>query len=187
MIHPKQIKAYNLARQEIGTVEIKGERDNPEIVGWFADVGHSWVQDDETAWCAAFVGAMLEAAGLNSTKALNARSYLEWGEEVPLRSAQPGDIVVYWRESPESWKGHVGFYVDQAGETIITLGGNQRNEVNETPYDTDKLLSVRRIHGPGPKPKRPGFKSPVTDGEQSQGWLAKIVSMIGNLFGRRKS
>jgi hypothetical protein len=23
---------------------------------------------------------------------------------------EPGDIVVFWRESPQSWKGHVGIF-----------------------------------------------------------------------------
>ncbi len=74
---PKQTKAdvaYASAKKEAGTWEW-GEGHNPKIVQWFADVGHSWVKDDETAWCAAFLGAMLEKAGIPSTRKLNARQH----------------------------------------------------------------------------------------------------------------
>ena len=69
---------YEHAKGELGVTEIAGEIDNKTIVEYFAEVGHSWVKDDETAWCAAFIGAMIERSGYRSTRELNARSYLKW-------------------------------------------------------------------------------------------------------------
>jgi uncharacterized protein (TIGR02594 family) len=135
--------AYKLAQADIGTVEWS-EGHNPKVVKYFSDVGHDWVKDDETAWCAAFVGAMLKRAGLPHTGKLSARSYLQWGEEVALGSAQEGDIVVFWRGSPDGWQGHVGFFVRRAGTHIEVLGGNQNNSVNVQRYPADRLLGVRR-------------------------------------------
>lgn len=135
--------AYDLARADLGTTEW-GEGHNPKVVQYFADVGHSWVTDDETAWCAAFVGAMLKRAGMPHTGKLNARSYLEWGVPVHLDYAKPGDLVVLWRESPDSWKGHVAFFVRREGDNVILLGGNQSNRVNEQAYPVDKILGVRQ-------------------------------------------
>ena len=131
-----------LARSEIGTKEIKGGKDNPLIVQYFDDVGHGWIDDDETAWCAAFVGSCLERSGFASSKQVNARSYLPWGKKV--NAPRTGDIVIFWRESPTSWKGHVGFYVGEDGPHIDVLGGNQSNEVNITKYSKSRLLGYRR-------------------------------------------
>lgn len=140
----KQATAYALASEEVGMREIKGPSHNAEIVQMFAEVGHSWVKDDETAWCAAFVGAMLERAGLPSTRKLDARSYMTWGRRVPIAEAQPGDLVVFWRDNPESWKGHVAFYVRDAGMFVEVLGGNQQDAVNVARYPKSRILEVRR-------------------------------------------
>jgi uncharacterized protein (TIGR02594 family) len=136
-------KAHELAREDLGTWEWD-EGHNPKVVQYFHDVGHEWVMDDETAWCAAFVGAMLKRAGMAHTGKLNARSYEQWGEEVPLREAQPGDIVVFSRGDPKGWQGHVGFYESHDEVNVRVLGGNQANQVNIKPYARARLLSVRR-------------------------------------------
>lgn len=135
--------AYELANKDFGTWEW-GKGHNPKVLQYFADVGHSWVKDDETAWCAAFVGAMLKRAGLPHTGKLNARSYLEWGEPVQLSEAKEGDIVVLWRGSPNSAQGHVGFFVRQQGNRVDLLGGNQGNQVNITGFPVERVLAVRR-------------------------------------------
>ena len=136
--------AYDKAYEQIGTWEWKGAEHNPKIVGWFADVGHAWVQDDETAWCAAFVGAMLKAAGLPHTGKMNARSYLDYGEHVEPENARKGDICIFWRDDPTSWKGHVAFFHEYRGGNVEVLGGNQKDQVNVTAYPQKRLLAVRR-------------------------------------------
>ena len=61
--------------------EIQGPEENtPEIVAFFKEVGHSWVKNDELAWCAAFANAMLIRADFPHTGKLNARSFLDLGE-----------------------------------------------------------------------------------------------------------
>ena len=138
-----------IARQHLGLKEWPGARHNPEIIEMFDQSGHAWVQDDETPWCAAFVGAVLGQAGLRGTGKLNARSYLDWGEEIPLSQAQEGDIVVFWRGEPDGWQGHVGFYAGIAADGAIkVLGGNQGNAVSIADYPRGRLLSVRRATKP---------------------------------------
>tara|TARA_R110000744_G_scaffold2592_5_gene10323 strand:+ start:8992 stop:9501 length:510 start_codon:yes stop_codon:yes gene_type:complete len=148
-----QAAAYRLAETFRGLKEIAGPRDEAKIVQMFAAVGHAWVKDDETAWCAAFVGAMIERVGLISTKALNARSYLDWGEEVDPQYAQAGDVVVFSRGDPKGWQGHVAFFVSQDATNISVLGGNQSNMVSVARYPKSRLLGVRRITPPAPAPK----------------------------------
>lgn len=148
--------AYKLARGFIGTKEIVGRRHNPIVVQWFADVGHSWVNDDETPWCAAFVGSMLKRGGYRFTGKLNARSYADTpsNTKVRLLDAEEGDIVVFERGN-DGWSGHVAFFVRQTDKSILCLGGNQNNEVNEKWYGKNRLIGVYR-----PKPTAPVVSRP---------------------------
>jgi len=137
------MKAFQIALSKFGVKEIKGHEDNPEIVGWFNDLGYEGEKlKDETAWCSLFANWCCKQAGLPYTGALNARSWLDWGVEVDI--PKQGDIVVLWRESPDSWKGHVGFYVTERHGWIYVLGGNQSNEVNIKAYPKKRLLEYRR-------------------------------------------
>lgn len=136
------MNAYELAQKEVGTVEWE-KGDNPKVVAYFKDSGNAWVKDDETAWCAAFVGAMLKRAGIKGTGKLTARSYLDWGVPVERKDARPGDIVIFERGN-SSWQGHVGFFVKDRGALIDVLGGNQSNAVNVKGYQASKLLGIRR-------------------------------------------
>lgn len=126
-----------------GLKEIKGAEHNAQVVEFFHEIGHEWVQDDETAWCAAFVGAVLKRAGYEHTGKLNARSYLDigWEPTVP----EPGDLVILWRNDPNSWQGHVGFWVNEDEQHVHLLGGNQSNQVNIAAYDRGRILGYRRL------------------------------------------
>ena len=166
----RQRNAYLLAKKKLGLKEKRGAVHNQEIVAFAAEVGHEWVEDDETPWCASFVGAMLQRAGLESTRKLNARSYINWGEPVSLQSAEHGDIVVFWRGDRHGWQGHVGFFDGKRGDDIIVLGGNQNNEVNRSPYPVDRLLSIRRQFGP---------LQPLTDTLTGE---SPLVALINRLF-----
>ena len=172
--HQKQLAAYKLAQGRLGLKEIAGKQHNKEIVDFFAAVGHGWVKDDETAWCAAFVGAMLNEAGLTSTKALNARSYLDWGVEVPLDEAREGDIVVFWRGSPDAATGHVGFFEAETDKTIRVLGGNQSNSVSVAGYKKERLLSVRRM----PRRLHPMPPMPEPANDKPKSLIDAIVGII---------
>lgn len=98
-----------------------------------------------TAWCAAFVDAVLGAGGSKGTGKLNARSYLAWG--VPVDTPAIGDVVVLQRGSggENDWRGHVGFYMGtNADGTIRVLGGNQGDSVSEDDFKAEKVLGFRR-------------------------------------------
>ena len=158
---------YQLARSEIGTREIRGSRHNPKVVQYFADVGHDEIDDDETAWCAAALGSWLERSGIKSTGQLTARSYINWGDKVSsLDMAEEGDVVVFWRESPRSWKGHVGFYVKHDDSSVTIVSGNQANAVTEADFPRRRLLGIRRARVSA---------SPVSETKFSRGVLEEIA------------
>lgn len=137
---------FEVAKNYIGVREIPGKKHNPIILGWLRKIG-TWVTDDETAWCSTFINYCALVTGRERTGKLNARSWLEVGAAVDLDSARKGDVVILWRGSKSSWKGHVAFldHYNKSRGLLYLLGGNQNNEVNVTAYSTDRLLGIRRL------------------------------------------
>lgn len=151
------MSGFEIANQELerGVLEIPGPKDEERIVLY-----HTFTtlkaQDDETSWCAAFVnyceaqangyetGEEWIAAHLHGAGQANARSLLRYGQAAD--KPKVGDIVVYWRESKTSWKGHVGyvFAPDDGFGNVLTLGGNQGNRVSIKPYPQSRVLGYRR-------------------------------------------
>jgi len=140
-------RLYNLTPLQLA-LSFLGEKEkfndgtsNPRILSLYKDFA-DWVTDTEVAWCSAYMNSIYASTGYEYSGKLNARSWLDIGERV--ESPVPGDIVVFWRESPTSWKGHVGIYVNQNENNIMVLGGNQSNMVNISEYSKNRLLEYRR-------------------------------------------
>ncbi|MGE0212283.1 MAG: TIGR02594 family protein [Parvibaculaceae bacterium] len=145
MSEPRHLE---IARAALGLKEKAGGAHEARILEMFNDVGHGWVDNDETAWCAAFVGSCLERSGIRSTRALNARSYLSWGEPVSIEEARPGDVAVFSR-GKEAWQGHVGFVLAVTAKAIRLISGNSGNAVTDQLYPRFSLLGIRRASGTG--------------------------------------
>jgi len=143
-------KILKIAAAELGQKEISGPEDNPTIVNYAREAGFSWVDDDETPWCSIFVNWVAMKADLNGSKQANARSWLLVGLNVDA-SPEPGDVVIFWRDSRESWLGHVGFFFGFSHDKkrIYCLGGNQGNQVSVSAYPVDNLLGFRRLSESG--------------------------------------
>ena len=134
----------NTALSQYGIKEIKGSKDNPEILKYFNSIGFDGsALKDETAWCAAFANWVCKTSGVEYSGKLNARSFIKIGQEVS--TPEIGDLVILWRQSPSSWKGHVGFFIRETKEHIYVLGGNQSNQVCIAPYPKKRLLAYKRL------------------------------------------
>lgn len=140
------------ARNYIGQTEIKGVKHNPIVLELWASAFKAKNQavptvfkNDETAWCGGFVGGVLAKSGLGQHIPDGfpmARSWLNAGTK--LNNPAYGCIVVFWRGSPKSPSGHVGFVVgrDTAGNLMV-LGGNQGDAVNIEPFAVSRVLGYR--------------------------------------------
>jgi uncharacterized protein (TIGR02594 family) len=139
-------KLLKIAVAELGQKEISGPAHNPAIVNYAKEAGFTWVNDDETPWCSIFVNWVAKKAGLKGSGKANARSWLLCGKNVD-NTPEPGDIVVFWRGSPDSWLGHVGFFFGFSidGERVYCLGGNQGNQVSVSAYSIENVLGFRRL------------------------------------------
>lgn len=126
------------ARRHLGVREIPGVNHHPLIVKMWKAIKRGGIKDDETPWCAAFVGFCLENAGIVSSRFESARSYLTWG--VKLQAPVLGCIVVFTRAGG----GHVGFVTGITFDgQLLVLGGNQGNEVNIRKFSIDRVSGYR--------------------------------------------
>ena len=144
-----------LAWGDLGVAETPGADHTQRVVRYYADVGHAQIANDETAWCAAFLGSCLERAGAPSTRSLMARSYLSWGDS--LAEFRLGAVAVLSRTADPAL-GHAGFLIGETEGSVILLGGNQSDAVTVEDLgssngtwvnDTYWLLMPYKLRDPG--------------------------------------
>ncbi|MGG8496197.1 TIGR02594 family protein [Tenacibaculum sp. TC6] len=134
----------SVALSQYGVKEVQGSKDHPQIVNYFTSLGFDASKfKDETAWCSAFANWVAQQAGYEKSNQLTARSWLKVGTSTV--NPQQGDIVVLWRESPDSWKGHVGFLIKESKRYVYLLGGNQGNSVSIKAYPKNRVLDYRKL------------------------------------------
>ncbi|MFA0965001.1 TIGR02594 family protein [Roseivirga sp. BDSF3-8] len=135
-----------IAIRELGVKEIEGPEHNPVILKYAKEVGFKNVQDDETFWCSIFMNWVAKKAKLPRSNKLNARSWLLVGETID--HPKPGDVVIFWRERIDSWKGHVAIFIgfNESGTLVYCLGGNQDNMVSIRSYEANRILGFRRLN-----------------------------------------
>ena len=137
------IQWFQEARRLIGVKEEVGPRNQPIILDWATKAGIPYATDD-IPWCGLFVAHCInntlgEEALPNNP--LGARNWLKFG--APCEPGL-GAVLVFWRVSRNSFKGHVGFYAgeDAKGNPHV-LGGNQSNKVSVALIAKDRLLGAR--------------------------------------------
>ena len=140
---------YEEAKRLLGLREGPGSRDNPTIIDWADQLGIDYPHDD-IPWCGLFVahcvGSTLTEEPLPANP-LGARNWARFGEAA---EEAPGAILVFWRESPNSGKGHVGFYHGEDSGAYRVLGGNQSDSVSVTRVAKSRLVAIRRPSTSGP-------------------------------------
>lgn len=156
-----------LAWAELGVAEIKGAQHSDTILGYFREVGRGDITNDETAWCAAWLGAMLARAGIvvdiPKDKILLAISYAKIGTAID--EPRVGAIAVTKRPG-----GHHVFFVAGVTPThVVGLGGNQKDSVSTQYFHRDDILHLR--WPPAPKDVPPvGETSRIAKAAKSQKW-----------------
>ena len=163
------VTAYDIAETYVGTRELSGEEDNPQILAWLR-TDMQWPEHDEVPWCSGFANDICKRLRLPRSKSLRARSWLNVGRPIPLEQAKVGfDMVILKRGGGDQpgpdvidAPGHVGFYaghespsamgaVMSAGGTpadgkVHVLGGNQGNAVSVASFPVSRILGIRRLY-----------------------------------------
>jgi len=138
----KKTELFNKAMSYYGLKETIDGVYNQEVMNILNNVSDLQIKKN-LPWCAAFVNHILKECGYNYSRELTARNLLKIGRSV--KEPKLGDIVVLWRGSKDSWRGHTGFFVSEVGNVIYILGGNQSNMVCIKAYSKKQLLSYRSI------------------------------------------
>ncbi len=129
-----------LALAEAGVSPFGEGASNPRIRAYHAGTNIEGY-DDKVSWCSSFVNWCLRETGYRGSGSALARSWLDWGQA--LQTPAAGCIVVLYRDDPQSWKGHVGFYLRHDAEQVCLWGGNQLGAVCENAYPLTSVLGYR--------------------------------------------
>ena len=139
---------FDAAQKYLGLKEIKGSKHAPLIVQMWARIKLAGIKDDETPWCAAFVGSCLEEVGIQSSRSAAALSYAKFGKSLgyPVQGA-----IAYKNRYNSAGKiigGHVFFVAGQNEKgQIMGLGGNQNEQVCIAPFNKSVIIGYRWPNG----------------------------------------
>jgi uncharacterized protein (TIGR02594 family) len=127
---------YMEAARYVGLTERKHTQSLAALTG---------VNPRRTPWCAAFVNAILNRNGYQTTGSNTASSFSSYG--IKVRVASRGDIVLI-RSRVSSSGRHVGIFYEykviNGVKHIGVLGGNQNNMVKVTYYPVRSVITIRR-------------------------------------------
>ena len=170
------------AEKEIGVKRTGIGSGNPRIIEYWKMFRMSGIKNEKVSWCSAFVGAALEASGINTnsqdrsiyqkrTKD-SSQYWLHWDGgykstipasedpestkvERPLDFPEYGCIAVMTR----SGGGHVGFLVGEDGDNWVLLGGNQGSAVSIAKFPKSRFIGYVMPRGYKPIKAIPNLKS----------------------------
>jgi len=135
-----------------GAGEIGGNNRGPFVLKYL-----NGLAPEGSSWCTGFVSWCYSQhpKGIPFTYTLSARALLgelkRRGWAHPPGSdfqPQPGDIVIWWREKLESWKGHAGLVHQLRDGMLYTIEGNRSPKVQGFSYvfsRMEKLLGFGRV------------------------------------------
>jgi uncharacterized protein (TIGR02594 family) len=129
---------YGLATHEIGTHE-EGNNSGAAIARYrqLAQCGQ-----DHDPWCAIFANAMFALCNpvVPGTKSASSQSFRSNSNFAQISGPALGAVTVFWRISPTSGQGHVGFYRGETAESVYVLGGNEGDMVQIEPMSKKQLI-----------------------------------------------
>jgi|GEM_PF-6467158 len=134
----------------------------------------------QTAWCAGFVNANLNAMGLKGSGSLVANSFLGWGMPVEANQVAKGDVLVKHNgKGYNNVGGHVGFATGNSqmtdrGLMLEMLSGNQGNRVQKT-WEMADGLSIRR----GVEQQMAQANQQITQASQKMQELGQSMQVAG--------
>lgn len=109
---------------------LREARDNARLFKWLKSDGATVGDPAKIPWCGDFVQTAIALALPNEPIPANPYLAANWVKFGQATTPQRGAVLSFWRGSPDSWKGHVGFYAGEDATHFLVLGGNQSNSVS---------------------------------------------------------
>ena len=126
-LYPTRNELIRIARGYVG-ISTRNETDISVIDGWLESVGFHY----PTNWCAAFVSAMFNAAGIAGANSASVSDWASWGNDT--QTPIIGDVAIFTF-------GHVGIITEVTDTHVTVISGNSSEyEITEngaavvTPY-----------------------------------------------------
>lgn len=110
------------AQAEIGM----NETDNADRIEEYHQIGGGLMREFTVPWCASFIGWCLNKTDIKGTRSASSRSYLKYGKSLGTSNVPFGSIAVFG--VPNSGLGHVTFVVEDKGDALVCIGGNQTDQ-----------------------------------------------------------
>jgi uncharacterized protein (TIGR02594 family) len=155
------------ARKEVGEREVPGPKSNQRIMQYREIAGIKIGGEDSVVpWCKIFVNAAFVEAGLPIEANAMALSIKHDEDFVELDGPSYGCVVAFWRGSPKSGTGHIGFYLGESadGRRIRVLGGNQGDMVKEAWFPkSSKTFGLAGYFWPESEPDPEGGRIVLDD------------------------
>ena len=126
----------------MGTAEVRGSGNNPIIMDWATSLDVNY-PGDEVAWCGLFVAHCIGSTLPQEVLPRNPLGARQWEQFGDATNPRVGAVMVFWRVSLASGKGHVGLYVGEDSTAYQILGGNQSDKVCLTWVAKDRLRGAR--------------------------------------------
>src|SRR5690606_20973337 len=141
-----------VAEYMAGAGESGGNNMGPDVAKYLSPI-----LSPPADWCAGFVSYCFRNSGqpMPYNYSLGARDVLKqltakgWRVE-PSQSNPPlpGDVIVWWRNSPTAWQGHIGLVHSYADGIVTTIEGNKTPKVGKFSYTLgaiNRLLGFARV------------------------------------------
>jgi uncharacterized protein (TIGR02594 family) len=140
-------------REATDGIEEEPAKDNRgPVIQRYIDLAKTGAQGDP--YCAIFVNAALEQAGVRGTRSAMARSFETSQHFVKLDGPCPGCVATFWRGSRKSGKGHTGFYDSENDDHVFILGANQDDDCNVSGFPRNgKTFGLVGYYYPASLPK----------------------------------
>lgn len=114
-------------------------RDKGALSKWLKSDGATVGDPARVPWCGDFVQTAIALSLPKEPLPENPYLAANWCKFGVKARPQWGAVLVFWRGSPSSWKGHVGFYAGEDATSFRVMGGNQSNAVTFTRIAKNRL------------------------------------------------
>jgi uncharacterized protein (TIGR02594 family) len=116
---------------------------NAELRAFLNSDGKTLGDPAKLPWCGDFVETCLAVTMPDEILPLNPYGAMNWAAFGKATKPKKGAILSFWRGSPTSWQGHVGFYIGEDATHFHVLGGNQSDAVTISRIEKKRL----RVNG----------------------------------------
>lgn len=116
-------------------------RDRVTLMAWLRSDGKTLGDPSKLPWCGDYVQTCLALTLPEEQMPANpylAANWCKFGVDMDEKPSL-GAVMVFWRDSPASSLGHVGFYESETATHYNILGGNQANGINVMSIEKKRL------------------------------------------------